>query len=158
MPITLDVGTNNKILLNDDNYIGLNRKRVTGASYDEFIDEFIRAVTQRFGSHCLIQFEDFANANAFKFLKKYASKVCYFNDDIQGIRQGFVKKINISSNFVIKSCIIKCKGTASISLAGILGAIRVTNTNLSDNKFLFYGAGEVSSFIQYNYQVYELYC
>jgi malate dehydrogenase (oxaloacetate-decarboxylating)(NADP+) len=115
LPITLDMGTNTKAILDNPNYIGLKQPRLQGKEFDEVMEEFVRAVQYCFPK-ALIQWEDFGNANAFRVLETYRETVCSFNDDIQG--------------------------TACVVLGGLISAIGLTKKPLKDHTFLFLGAGE----------------
>lgn len=119
LPITIDVGTNNEKLLNDEFYIGLKQKRATGKEYYDLLHEFMTAVKQNYGEKVLIQFEDFANHNAFELLAEYGTTHLVFNDDIQG--------------------------TASVVLSGLVASLKLLGGTLADHTFLFLGAGEAGT-------------
>lgn len=115
LPITLDVGTNNETLLNDDDYVGLRLPRAQGESYFRFLDEFMEAVTLRWPK-VTVQFEDFETSKALPLLARYRHQYRCFNDDIQG--------------------------TGAVTLAGLLAASRHANdTPLTSHRILCAGAG-----------------
>lgn len=114
LPLTLDVGTDNKDALKDPLYLGYKKGRLHGDKYEEFIDTFVEGVNKKF-PNILIQWEDFSRQNAFDVLDKYRHKILSFNDDIQG--------------------------TGSVTLAGILNAMKAINEELKNQKIVIYGAG-----------------
>lgn len=114
LPIVLDVGTNNQQMLEDPLYIGWRNQRIRGEEYEKFIASFIEAIQERYPD-VLLQWEDFAKPNATPLLKEYRQTICSFNDDIQG--------------------------TASVALAAIYSAFRLSKTEMKDNRFAILGGG-----------------
>jgi malate dehydrogenase (oxaloacetate-decarboxylating) len=114
LPILLDVGTHNRERLTNPLYIGWRHERIVGAQYDEFVEEFVSAVIERWPD-VLLQWEDFAGANAGRLLQKYRDRLCTFNDDIQG--------------------------TAAIAAGTLLAAINVTGIPLQEQRIAVLGAG-----------------
>ena len=114
LPIMLDLGTDNEERLADPIYLGWRHERVRGAAYDDFIEMFVEAVNQRW-PHVLLQWEDFARANAGRLLDRYRDRLCTFNDDIQG--------------------------TAAVATGTLLAAIMVTGVPLTRQRIAILGAG-----------------
>jgi malate dehydrogenase (oxaloacetate-decarboxylating) len=114
LPISLDVGTDNPALIDDPDYIGWRHPRLKGEDYHGFIEKFVTAFQKVFPK-ALCQWEDFSKQTAFSVRDKYLDQVISFNDDIQG--------------------------TGSITLAGILAAMKSKNELLTDQVFLVHGAG-----------------
>jgi malate dehydrogenase (oxaloacetate-decarboxylating) len=114
LPILLDVGTNNRDRLDDSLYIGWKHERITGTEYDEFVDRFVQGIQRKFPG-VLLQWEDFAQGNAYRLLERYRDRLCTFNDDIQG--------------------------TAAVTTAALLAAVNVTGEPLRDQRVAILGAG-----------------
>ena len=114
LPVVLDVGTNRQELLDDPLYLGVRKNRITGDAYNKFIETFVRHVESKFPK-LYLHWEDFGRDHATEILKVYRPQIATFNDDVQG--------------------------TGIISLAGILGALKISGDTLTDKKYVCFGAG-----------------
>jgi malate dehydrogenase (oxaloacetate-decarboxylating)(NADP+) len=117
LPMYLDAGTNNQTYLNDPLYLGLRRPRPSTEELYSFVDEFVEAVQEVF-PNCCIHFEDWTGSDAVHLLARYRDNVCCYNDDIQG--------------------------TGSVTLAGLIAALKVTGGKIRDQRILFLGAGSAA--------------
>lgn len=114
LPVVLDVGTNRESLLEDPLYLGNKHKRVTGKTYYDFVDKFVQTAEKLF-PNLYLHFEDFGRDNAANILNAYKDKFPVFNDDIEG--------------------------TGIISLAGILGGLKISGEELKNQVYMCFGAG-----------------
>ena len=117
LPMYLDAGTNNETYLNDPLYVGIRQKRPPSEELYAFVDEFVDAVQEVFPK-CCIHFEDWTGVDAIALLARYRNKVSCYNDDIQG--------------------------TAGVTLAGLINALKITGGKLKDQRILFLGAGSAA--------------
>ncbi len=114
LPVSLDVGTDNRALLEDELYLGWRQPRLTGAAYHELVDEFVDAVASRFPG-ALLQWEDFQKGNAFELLERHRRRILSFNDDIQG--------------------------TGAVAQAGLLVAGKLAGLALAEQRVVIVGGG-----------------
>ncbi|MBU0485169.1 MAG: NAD-dependent malic enzyme [Proteobacteria bacterium] len=114
LPISLDVGTDNHLLLDDEFYLGWRHERLTGQKYVNFVQRFARAFRAVFPD-ALCQWEDFSKQKAFAIRDAYLHDLISFNDDIQG--------------------------TGAVTLAAIISAMKIKGEKFQDQMFLVHGAG-----------------
>jgi malate dehydrogenase (oxaloacetate-decarboxylating) len=114
LPIMLDVGTDNTVLLNDPLYLGWRHPRISGKEYDDFIEHFIQILHRRFPK-VLLQWEDFGKDHAQPLLERYRKTLLSFNDDIQG--------------------------TAAVALSALQSAVKLTHSQLHDQRIVLFGGG-----------------
>ncbi len=122
LPVMLDAGTNNKVLLDSPYYLGWRHERISGKQYDEFLEVVITTIKHKF-PHVFLHWEDFGKFNAHRNLATYRQKICSFNDDIQG--------------------------TGVVAVAAILAALRRTKTEFKDQRIIVFGAGSAGMGVTY---------
>lgn len=114
LPVVLDCGTNRETLLKDPFYLGNRHKRIYGDPYYDFVNQFVETAEKLFPD-LYLHFEDFGRSNAAAILKKYQKTYPVFNDD--------------------------CQGTGIITLAGILGVMKINGEKLTNHTYMCFGAG-----------------
>jgi malic enzyme len=114
IPVSLDFGTDNELLLADNQYLGWPSKRLRGPEYLDLVDEFVDAVRVVMPD-ALVQWEDFRKDNALTILDRYSNVLPSFNDDIQG--------------------------TGAVVVAGLNSALKIKDQRLAQQRIVVFGAG-----------------
>ena len=114
LPVSLDVGTDNRALLDDPLYVGYHSRRLRGSAYEELVEAFVEGVAETWPG-CVIQWEDFKGPNALRILDHFRDRVPSFNDDVQG--------------------------TAAVTVAGIYSTARLLGRDITELRFVLAGAG-----------------
>ncbi len=114
LPMSVDVGTNQRDLLADPLYLGVRAPRATGEAYFALTDRLVAAIKQRY-PRAILQWEDLSKDTAFDVLERYRKALPSFNDDIQG--------------------------TGAVALAGLLAAARLRGSAITDDTYVIHGAG-----------------
>ena len=112
LPLCLDLGTSNEKFKNDPLYMGSRRDKVSPQEEQEFLDEMMAALTEKWPG-IVIQYEDFKNP--FPALERYQNTYTMFNDDVQG--------------------------TGAVILGGFINAVKSTGIKPEDQRAVFLGAG-----------------
>jgi len=112
LPVSLDVGTDNEELLNDQRYLGWRHRRMKGEEYLSFVGRFVRAFRNVFPD-AICQWENLSRHNAFGIRDAFADEIITFNDNIQG--------------------------TGAVALAAIYSAMRAKNEPITAQKFMVFG-------------------
>lgn len=115
LPVLFDIGTTNAQMRDDPLYLGVREAPPSSeAEIDALADEFVAAANEVFPGVC-VHFEDWKGTDAIRLLARYSDKILCYNDDIQG--------------------------TASVTIAGLMTALQISNTKLKDQRVFFLGAG-----------------
>ena len=114
LPVCLDVGTNRPELLADEDYLGVEHRRLEKGIYMSFMDKFVNAF-KRSMPKAVLQFEDFSGAKAFEVLERYRGNTRCLNDDIQG--------------------------TGAVVYAALLGALDVAKQRYEESTIVIHGGG-----------------
>ena len=163
LPVVLDCGTDNPALLDDDLYLGLRERRVRGARYDAFVDEFVAAARALY-PRAYIHFEDFGLGNGEQATSAQQQRALNQSPPSAPQSPKLMMMMTIhhvqSSRLTVGGCRgdvarrlldtyrprMACfnddvQGTGCVTLAAIMAGLRVSGQTLADVRMVVFGAG-----------------